>query len=75
VPIGLHASVYAATAEDSLLRKLVWFQDGGRVSDRQWRDVIGILRITGSALDRIYLERWADQLGVRDLLKQAFEQT
>jgi hypothetical protein len=38
-------------------------------------DVIGILRITGSALDRIYLERWADQLGVRDLLKQAFEQT
>jgi Nucleotidyl transferase AbiEii toxin, Type IV TA system len=75
VPIGLHASVYAATAEDSLLRKLVWFQDGGRVSDRQWRDVLGILRITGSALDRIYLERWADQLGVRDLLKQAFEQT
>jgi hypothetical protein len=74
VRVGDRDSLYTATPEDSLLRKLVWFRDGGEVSDRQWRDVLGILRISGSGLDRAYLEHWADQLGVRDLLQQAFDQ-
>jgi hypothetical protein len=74
VDVGGHQRLYAATAEDSLLRKLVWFREGGGVSDRQWRDVLGILRVSGSGLDRAYLEHWAGQLGVRDLLKQAFGQ-
>lgn len=74
VPIREDASLYAASPEDSVLRKLLWFREGGEVSDRQWRDVLGILRLSGSRLEREYLEHWAAQLGVLDLLRRAFAQ-
>lgn len=74
VRVDGESALYAATPEDSVLRKLVWFNDGGGVSDRQWRDVLGILRVSGAALDRDYLEQWAAHLGVGELLKQALEQ-
>ena len=60
--------LYAASAEDYLLRKLLWFRDGGGVSNRPWRDVLGILRVSGPGLDRLYLQQWAVRLGVKDLL-------
>lgn len=54
--------------EDSVLRKLLWYQAGGGVSDRQWRDVVQVLRVTGSALDVAYVEGWAARLGISELL-------
>lgn len=54
-----------------MLRKLEWYRDGGEVSDRQWADVLGILRLRSTELDRAYLDRWAPQLGVSDLLARA----
>ena|SRR5687767_3968968 len=60
--------------EDILLQKLRWFQLGGGISDRQWRDVIGIVRVQGSRLDLAYLERQAPVLGVAELLAQALAQ-
>lgn len=74
VYVGERGSLYAASLEDSLLRKLVWFREGGEVSDRQWRDVLGLLRASTTEPDRAYLERWAIELGVRDLLSQALNQ-
>lgn len=74
VPIGQRGSLYAASLEDSVLRKLMWFRDGGNVSDRQWRDVLGLLRASATDLDRAYLEHWAIALGVQDLLAQALAQ-
>ena len=67
-------TLYAASPEDNLLRKLMWFRDGGEVSDRQWRDILGIIRVSGAALDRAYLSRWADQLGVKGFLDRALDQ-
>jgi hypothetical protein len=59
------------TPEDTVLRKLWWFRQGGEASDRQWRDVVQVLKISGAAMEAAYLERWAKGLGVEDLLVRA----
>jgi hypothetical protein len=60
-----------ASPEDTLLHKLYWYRLGGGLSDRQWEDVLGILRYQGEALDQSYLDTWADPMGVDDLLRKA----
>lgn len=60
-----------ASPEDVVLTKLDWFRKGGRVSDRQWRDVLGVLKVQHGALDRPYMQLWADELGLADLLALA----
>ena len=60
--------------EDILLQKLRWFQQGGGVSDRQWRDVVAIVRVQGARLDRDYLRRNAPLIGVADLLTRVLEE-
>jgi hypothetical protein len=59
-----------ATAEDTVLAKLEWFRAGGEVSDRQWGDIVGVLKT--APLDQEYLTRWAAALGVADLLERAW---
>ena len=60
--------------EDIILHKLVWYQMGDRVSERQWLDVLGVLKVQGTDLDARYLRKWAAQLGVAALLAQAWEE-
>ena len=62
---------WVKSAEDTILRKLQWYESGGRVSDRQWSDVLGVLRVQGDAIDLSYLERWAAELGLEELLERA----
>ncbi len=57
--------------EDVVLRKLEWYRAGGEVSERQWADTIGVLTVQCDALDHAYLQRWAERLGVADLLNRA----
>jgi hypothetical protein len=64
-------AVSIQTAEDVILYKLQWFRISGGVSQQQWPDVLGILTVQQGKLDDAYLDRWADELGVADLLRQA----
>ena len=59
-----------ASPEDTVLAKLEWFRLGGEISERQWWDVIGLLKVTRHA-DRDYLRRWAAVLDLADLLERA----
>lgn len=67
-------SAWVKSAEDTVLRKLQWYRDGGEVSDRQWNDVLGILMAQGEGLDQSYLSQWSDALGVTDLLERALRE-
>jgi hypothetical protein len=58
-------------ALDAVLAKLEWFRRGGASSERQWGDVVGLLRVRSGRLDLAYLARWAAALGVTDLLERA----
>jgi len=60
-----------ASPEDTILAKLEWFRAGGETSERQWTDVVGVLRAVSDAVDVAYLRRWAQSIGVEDLLEKA----
>jgi hypothetical protein len=57
-----------SSPEDTILAKLVWFRKGGEVSDRQWSDILGIVEVQVDRLDLAYLRKWAETLGVSQLL-------
>ncbi|MDQ2920200.1 MAG: hypothetical protein M3R52_01090 [Acidobacteriota bacterium] len=64
--------IYVATAEDTILAKLRWYNSGGRVSHSQWTDVVGIIGASSTRLELDYLRQWAETLGLTDLLDKAF---
>ena len=66
-------SVYITSPEDVILSKLEWYRMGGEVSDRQWRDVLGVLKTKEGELDLDYLRKWANELSVKDLLERALQ--
>lgn len=68
-------SVWVSSAEDLVLRKLDWYRQGGGVSDRQWRDVLGVLKVQAGRLDLDHLRRWAATLGLTDLLLRALTES
>ena len=59
------------TPEDIVLLKLEWYRDGGEVSERQWSDIVNVLRVQGETLDQEYLKHNAQQLRALDLLEKA----
>ncbi len=56
---------YVAAPEDVILGKLVYHREGG--SEKHLRDIAGILRMSGEAVDRAYIAKHAPPLGVQDI--------
>ncbi len=63
--------VFVAAREDVILSKLKWYKLGGQISELQWRDTLGVLKLQAGALDCAYLRKWAEHEGVLDLLERA----
>jgi len=64
-------AVATTSAEDILLQKLVWFREGGEVSELQWRDVVALIRTLDRDLDWQHVLSWAERLGLTALLERA----
>ena len=60
--------IFVLSAEDTILAKLRWYRMGGEQSERQWRDVVGVVNVQGERLDLGYLHQMAAELHVEDLL-------
>lgn len=69
--LGEEGEAFVKSPEDTVLRKLEWFRAGGETSDRQWNDILGLLRVQGTRLDDAYLDKWAADLEISDLLYRA----
>ncbi|WP_413167993.1 hypothetical protein ACL6C3_14865 [Capilliphycus salinus ALCB114379] len=67
-------SFYLCTAEDIVLQKLIWYQMTGRTSHKQWRDILGVLKLQAERLDFQYLQGWSQQLNVTQELQQALDE-
>jgi hypothetical protein len=63
--------VYISSAEDIILTKLEWYKEGGNMSEHQWKDILGVIKVQGNLLDGEYLIMWAKEIGVFDLLNKA----
>lgn len=65
---------YIASYEDIILSQLDLFRMGSQISEQQWRDIQGVLKIQKDSLDIDYLFTWAKDLGLNQLLKKAFHE-
>lgn len=64
---------YICSAEDTILQKLRWSSKS--LSEKQWRDIQGILRMQGESLDFDYLNYWGGEIGVTDRLNLAISES
>jgi hypothetical protein len=64
-------TVQVKSPEDTILRKLAWYRQGGEANTQQFRDVVGVLQFQSSRLDSRYLDVWAQKLGLTELLARA----
>jgi hypothetical protein len=65
VRAGVDWDASFASPEDAIIKKMEYFREGG--SEKHLRDITGVLRTSGAAIDRDYIERWAVDLGLLDI--------
>jgi len=69
------ASIHVTSPEGIVLQKLLWYRKSGESSERQWRDVVGVLKAQHKTLDVAALTDWGQRLGLEDLLRRAVEES
>ncbi len=77
VPLGNppFMDAFMAQPEDIALAKMVWFRATGGTSDKQWNDILSVLKMQCFNLDLDYLQHWAKEIGVADLLRRALDES
>ncbi len=60
-------TIDVASPEDLVLHKLVWFRKGNETSERQWLDILTVLKLQAAVIDAAYIAEWAATLDVLDL--------
>jgi hypothetical protein len=63
--------MYIASPEDIILAKLEWYRKGNEVSDRQWIDLMSVVKTQQQRLDIDYMKQMAAEIGIADLLERA----
>ena len=68
------AEFFISSSEDIILNKLGWFRMGGEIAERQWNDILGVIKVQSKLLDKKYRFKWAGELGIKDLLEKVFNE-
>ncbi|MFB3892933.1 MAG: hypothetical protein ACE15C_13020 [Phycisphaerae bacterium] len=63
--------VYLAAPEDVIIAKMLYYREGQ--SDKHLRDIAGILKVSGDEVDRAYIDRWAEKMGLTEIWRMAQE--
>jgi hypothetical protein len=66
---------YFSSPEDTIINKLIWYKLGGEVSERQWLDVIGVIKVQRDLLDKDYLKDWSQRMQILGLLEKTFNES
>ena len=56
---------FAARPEDIIISKMLYYQEGG--SEKNLRDITGMLKVSNDKIDRDYVWRWAGELGLTEI--------
>jgi hypothetical protein len=65
--------IWVTSPSDQILRKLEWYRLGQETSDRQWRDILGLIKAQHTAIDLVELRSNARQVELVELLQRALD--
>lgn len=73
IPDKINKEIFIASAEDIIIQKLRWFRLGGEVSEKQWNDVLGVVRVQFDKLDLNYLKTQSEKYDLTILLEKVLD--
>lgn len=68
------AEAWFLSPEDVILYKLSYYRQGGEVAQKHPIDIAKMLAVIGSELDMVYIEKWAEEIGVADLWQALWDE-